>query len=124
MVLLGIDYGRRRIGLAVAIDSVIETRGWLDWGRKKQDSIRRIEKICQEEGVEKMIIGLSEGQMARETRRFGSFLSEVLKLPLEFVDESLTSWQAEKMVGWKNKGRVDSVSAALILERYLEVLEG
>ena len=119
MVLLGIDYGQRRIGLALSVNSIIETRGWLDWGKEKEGALDKIKEVCQKEGVDKVVVGISGGKMGQEAEKFGKSLIKMLKLPLEFVDESLTSWQAEKMVGWQDKGRVDSVSAALILERYL-----
>ncbi len=120
MNFLGIDYGRRRIGLAVAVNSIIEPRGWLDWGRDKKKALGQISKICQEEKIDKVIIGIVEGIIGREVKTFVRRLTKMLKLPIDFVDETLTSWEAERMVGVKNKGRVDSVSAALILQRYIE----
>ena len=123
MVLLGIDYGRHRIGLALAVNSIIETKGWLDWAKKRQESLVKIKKLCQEERVDKIIIGLSGGQMAKETKEFANLLFGMLQLPQDFVNESLTSWQAEKMVGWKDKGRIDTISAALILKRYLGIAD-
>ena len=123
MVLLGLDYGRRRIGLAIAVNLIIETRGWLERDRQDREDqplLKQIEEICCREGVEKVVVGISEGLTALETKRFVKKLSEVIKLPIVFVDETLTSWEAEKKVGWKDKGRIDTVAAALILERSLE----
>jgi len=120
MVLLGIDYGRRRIGLAVAVGSVIETSGFILCGKDRKKIMLKIKDICQERKVKKVIVGVSEGKMGEEIKEFAKGLKKVIRLAVELVDETLTSWQAEKLVGWKDKGRVDSVSAALILERYLE----
>jgi len=121
MVFLGLDYGRCRVGLAIAVNSIVETRGWLDRNNKGDwQLLKQIEEICREEAVSTIVIGISEGSIASETKRFVKKLYEVVKLPVVFTDETLTSWEAERKVGWKNKGRVDTVAAALILERFLE----
>jgi len=120
MILLGIDYGRRRIGLALAINGIIETRGFISWQRDKKQTFSKIKEICQQEGIEEIVVGLSQGKIGQEIREFVKELKKMVKLPIKLVDETLTSWQAEKMVGWKDKGKVDAVAAALILERYLD----
>lgn len=121
MVFLGLDYGHQRIGVAIAVNSIIGTKGWLDWKNKEEIFLRKIKKLCQEERVDKVVVGMSRGSIGEEIKQFVNRLSLRLKLPIELVNETLTSWDAEKIVGWKNKGRVDSVSAALILERYLSL---
>lgn len=120
MIFLGLDYGRRRVGLAIAVESIVATRGWLDHGKGNKLLLTQIKEICQQEKVEKIVIGTVKGSMGKEIAGFVKDLTRVVKLPVVLIDETLTSWQAEKMVGWKDKGRVDSVAAALILERYLE----
>lgn len=122
MILLGIDYGRKRIGLALAIQGIIETRGFINWQKDRKQTFLKIKEICQQERVEIIVVGLSQGKMGQEIKEFVEELKKVVKLPIKLVDETLTSWQAEKMVGWKNKGRVDAVAAALILEQYLDQL--
>ena len=122
MILLGIDYGRRRIGLALAINGIIETKGFVNWQKDRKQVFLKIKEVCQQEGVEEVVVGLSQGRIGQEIKEFVKELKKVIKLPIKLVDETLTSWQAEKMVGWKNKGKVDAVAAALILERYLDQL--
>lgn len=117
MKFLGVDYGRKRIGLAVAVNSIVEPKSWLE---NKKGVFEKIAAICREEEVEKVVVGSVKGKIEKEIQKFAKGLSEVLKLKVFMTNEDLTSWEAEKMVGWKNKGRVDSVAAALILERYLE----
>lgn len=121
MIVLAIDYGRKRIGLALAVNGVIETRGFIE-GQNRKQVFLKIREVCQKGEVEQIIIGLSRGKMGQEIRGFAKGLKEVVKLPIKLIDETLTTWQAEKMVGWKNKGKVDTVAAALILERYLDQL--
>lgn len=119
MILLGLDYGKKRIGLALSVDSIIEPMGFIE--NKGNESLEKIKRLCQEENVDKVLIGLSSGSMGLETKKFGDKLGEILDKPIDWVDESLTSKEAEKIVGWKNKGKVDSISAALILKRYLGI---
>ena len=106
--------------MAVAVGFVIETSGFIPYKKDREAVMLKIKDVCQEKKVEKVIIGVSGGKMGEEIKEFAKGLKKVIGLGVELVDETLTSWQAEKLVGWKDKGRVDSVSAALILERYLE----
>ena len=123
MILLGIDYGRKRIGLALAVNNIVEPRKSIVWREKKKEELfLKIKEICSQEKVEKIVVGLSHGKMGQETRRFVDELKKIVGLPVELVDETLTSWQAEKMVGWRHKNKIDAVAAALILERYLDKL--
>lgn len=119
--LLGIDYGFKRIGLAVAVGSIIETRSFL-LNQSSEMAALEIAKICKAEEIERLVIGISPGKVGKEVKRFAGLLTQKLGLKVVLVDETLTSWEAEKMIGWKDKGRVDNVSAALILQRYLENL--
>lgn len=67
---------------------------------------------------ELVVIGVSEGAMAQKTREFGRNLVAVLNLPIEFVDETLTSHEAEDLSSDKQKQH--AVAAAFILQRYLD----
>jgi len=120
MNLLGLDYGRSRIGLAIAVDSIIDTRGFLDYKKLKLGVFDQIKAFVDQEKIDKIIVGTSEGKMSEEISAFVDQLKEFVNLPIELVDETLTSFEAEQMVGWKDKGKVDSVSAALILQRHLD----
>lgn len=123
MKILGIDYGERRIGLAI-------TEGEIARPLRVESGIRnqelRIKKICEREKVTKIVIGISEGRMAEKTREFGQELQKVTGLPVEFYDETLTTQEAiRKMVesGTSQKKRRefrDAISAALILQGYLD----
>ncbi len=132
MKILGIDYGEKRIGLAVSEGEIarsltvlqkskIPARGGSAWGGK-------IKELCDKEGVTKIVIGISEGRTAEKTREFGQELQKITNLPVEFFDETLTTQEAiRKMVeaGTSRKKRrefSDAISAALILQGYLENL--
>ena len=107
-----VDYGRRRIGLAVAdalgisvrgLPNVVENRGDL------ADAARRTAAALREVGAQAVVLGipvLAEGResgTAKEVRRFGALLEEHLGFAVEYVDETLTSWEAEEAL--KERGR-------------------
>lgn len=116
-MILSLDFGKKRVGLAIAVSGVVETREFLENDKKL---FEKLGQFCKENKVEKVVIGVSEGEMARATKAFAKKLKKVLQLPIEFADETLTSIDAEGKVGWENKGRVDAVAAAMILEKYLQ----
>lgn len=133
---LGIDYGERRIGLALSdptgtIASPLET---LTYRRGKRPPLRRIEEIARRHDVEHVALGLPLDPGGRETercatvRRLGAQLADRLHVPVTFVDERMTSRRAERAVrgsGLKRsqreeKGRIDAAAAALILQQWLD----
>lgn len=122
MKILGIDYGERRIGLAVSEGEIARPLGV---EIKNQKSNLKIKELCEREGIAKIVVGISEGKMAGKTREFGRELQKTTSLPIEFFDETLTTQIAiKKMVeaGTSKKKRKefsDAVSAALILQDYL-----
>mgnify|MGYP001598128320 CR=1 FL=1 len=118
MKLMGIDYGEAKIGLAVSFGELAEPLKII----RKPNLKDQITKICEDLGIEKIIIGLSEGKMAEKTKEFASKLASVVYLPIEFQDETLTSQEAvAKMreIGKRVKDE-DAISAALILQTYID----
>jgi putative Holliday junction resolvase len=145
--ILAVDYGRARIGLAIA-DS--ETRmaqplGMMERINRNED-MRRLRELVRERAVKQIVVGLplrldgTRGEMAEETERFAQRLRKQIGVPVEMVDERLTSWEAErlleevqgrfirdeKLTGGKKpnntqaKMTVDAVAAAVILKEYLD----
>jgi putative Holliday junction resolvase len=132
MRLLGVDFGFKRIGLAVTDSAVgmptlkptIDAAGSL-----KKDAARLVE-IAIKEQADAIVLGLpvqedgEEGRMARICRTLGQHLAEA-GLTVHFVDETLTSVAAEEALlstGMKASQRRklrDGEAAARILERYL-----
>ena len=122
MRILGIDYGLKKIGLAISEGELAEPLGVV-----KVSSIKyQVLSICQKEKVEKIVVGISEGKMAEKQRKFGRELAKITSLPVEFQDESLTSQDAiAKMIqaGKRRKFRrqfQDAVAAAIILQSWLD----
>ena len=125
MRILGIDYGRKKIGLATAdgvLAEPLKVLRYQDIGGLSEE----IKKIVHDLKVEKIVMGVSEGKMAEETKKFGRRLQKKLGIPLIFQDETLSTQQAQELsikAGIKRKKRrelEDAYSATLILQSYLD----
>lgn len=127
--ILAIDYGRKRIGLAVsdAIKLTARPLAVLTRSNRRND-LRRLREVCQEQSVSLIVVGQplnmsgSAGEMAEEAARFANRLAKELGLPTELFDERLTTWQAENQANsTRRKGEpVDDLAAAFLLRDYLE----
>ncbi|MFA6171046.1 MAG: Holliday junction resolvase RuvX [Patescibacteria group bacterium] len=118
---LGIDWGKKRIGLAMA-DS--ETKMAIPF-RVVKNADEVIETV-KEEQIEKIIIGLpltlsgQNGETAKEAVKFADELKKKTAVTIEVIDERLSSREADALMK-KNIGQErDAVSAMLILQNYLD----
>lgn len=120
---LGIDYGDKRIGVALSDDRGVLAFPFATVENSKK-AIDEIKKICSEQEAEKIIVGLplsfamEETEQTEKTRRFAEKLQKETGLPLEFENEILTSKMAEK--GGAGKQKIDESSAAIILQSWLD----
>ncbi len=125
MKVLGVDYGRRKIGLAINGGKLASPLKVIHYKFVK-DALEELEAVAVSEEIEKLVIGISEGEMAIEAKNFGNILSKKVKLPIVFVDETLTSEDAKFMAqeaGIQRSRRrrmEDAYAAALILQSYLD----
>ncbi|KKQ97681.1 MAG: hypothetical protein UT24_C0010G0017 [Candidatus Woesebacteria bacterium GW2011_GWB1_39_12] len=131
MHILGIDYGRKKIGLALAdSESDLAEPYRVIRFNLIEEAIKIIEKVVQVEQVGQVVVGISEGKMAEETKNFGKKLRDKLGIPVTFQDETLTTQDAQRLsieAGIKRKKRKnleDAYSAALILQDYLNLKMG
>lgn len=127
---LGIDYGAKRVGLAIS-DGLGLTARPLDVVPRSEVA-DRVADIASTHDVGKLIIGLPtglgghEGSSAQGARELGEELSARTGLPVEYVDEKFTSRLAEGALldsGMRRRKRretVDKVAAAIILQTYLD----
>jgi len=134
MVVMALDYGERRIGVAVSDPLGIIAQGLETIQRKEDDSeLEQIKRLAQEREVSCIVVGLplrldgTEGAAARKVRGFVKELKRhVPDVPVETIDERLSSAEAHHVLseaGATNRVRkrnVDRMSAQLILRRYLE----
>ena len=130
--IMGIDYGRVRIG--IALTDLLKTIAlpyevYKSVSRKKD--IEYFVKLIKEKEVDKVVLGLplnmdgSEGERALKTRAFGDELEKASNVPVVYQDERLSSVEAENYLldgdlrRDKRKNLIDKVSASIILEDYL-----
>jgi putative Holliday junction resolvase len=124
MNILGIDYGRKKIGLALAITILAEAYGVIRY-EKVEDAIKKIRKIVEKEQIEEVVVGISEGKMAGETKKFAKRLEKELGKPIYFQDETLSTQEAQRLSIEANVSRKkrrefeDAYTAAVILQEYL-----
>lgn len=138
--ILAIDYGRTRIGLALSESPELPARPLAILQRtNRRDDIKRLRELCREHSVGKIIVGWpirldgTPGAMARESERFAERLRKQLGLPVELIDERLSSWEAEQLAGSTTppanaslgkKKALDDVAAAVVLRDYLSRASG
>ena len=130
---LGLDVGQRRIGVAGCDGTGLIATGLTTIVRKSYpQTIEALRQIVRDRAVEILVIGLpysmdgSIGTQARHIQKFSETISKALSLPIEYVDERLTSYQAEQFMQAEgislqhNKGLIDRKAAALILQQWLD----
>ena len=152
--ILAIDYGKVRIGLALADIETGLPRPLTTIERvTRNEDMRRLRELAREHAVKEIVVGLplrldgTRGEMAEEATRFADRVRKQLGLPVEMVDERLTSWEAERLLeeqagkvfrddsvpahvhasGHANarkkkqaeRATVDAMAAAVILKEYL-----
>lgn len=136
MRILGIDYGERRVGLALSdptgmlagpLDTLVRRPG-------KRPPVHRVAEIARKHEAQAVVLGLplgldgEENDWCLEIRSFGQALAERVRVPVYFEDERLTSVMAQKAVrasgirrmARRDKSRVDRAAAVLILQRWLD----
>ncbi|MFA5894934.1 MAG: Holliday junction resolvase RuvX [Candidatus Shapirobacteria bacterium] len=122
MSYLAIDFGTKHIGLAIAVSGIINTLPSIE---NDSQTIDKIIQIISENRVEKIYVGLSEGKMALKTLGFITSLRSMIKLPIETVEESVSTIEATEIYkqneGSKKfyKKQIDSIAAAVILNRVI-----
>jgi putative Holliday junction resolvase len=146
--ILGLDYGRKKIGMAWADVRARIAEPYDTWERiNRNEDMRRLREFARDHGVKQIVVGLplrldgSRGEMAEEATRFAERLRKQIGVPVELVDERLTSWQAEQILEQEfgrpithkdthagrrrapraslGKHTVDAIAAMVILREYL-----
>jgi putative Holliday junction resolvase len=146
--ILAVDYGRARIGLALAESrqGIAQPFGTLHRINRNED-MRRLREFVRNHSIKLILVGLplrldgSRGEMAEECERFAQRMRKQIGVPVEMADERLTSWEAERVLkeefgrkskqtdlASKKKGAdkftVDSVAATIVLREYLARVSG
>ncbi|MCB7129442.1 MAG: Holliday junction resolvase RuvX [Candidatus Brocadiales bacterium] len=133
MRILGIDYGRKRIGLAVSDPLCITAQGLptLERGDLSGHDMDVLAGVIREREVDEIVVGLplnmdgTRGEIAREALAFAGELRKRFALPVHMMDERLSTVRAHRamkeggLTRKKRAGKVDKISAQLILQDYL-----
>jgi putative Holliday junction resolvase len=135
MRILGLDYGTKRIGVALCDELGLTGQGLttIVWKNRNQ-VLNALEVLVRDHGVEKIVIGYplrlngTEGIQCEKVNRFARLLEARLSLPVIKWDETLSSRTAEDILiqsgvrREKRKEIVDKMAAGIILQGYLNSL--
>ena len=136
MRILALDFGKRRIGLAVSDELGITAQGLPTLQRKNiRTDLAALARIVRERSVESILMGDplhmsgDAGVQAFAAREFGEKLSQYIGKPVQFWDERLTTVEASRVlrdsgISIEKRARaVDQLSAVILLQSYLDSLE-
>jgi len=125
MKYLGIDYGRKKIGLSISEGMIAEPLKVIRF-EKKEDVLEKVKRVVKAESADVVVVGMSEGEMGGETKEFAKILGERISSEIKFQDETLTTQTAQELsinASIKRKKRKtleDAYSATIILQNYLD----
>lgn len=132
---LGLDIGKRRVGVAGCDGTGLIATGLATYKRHRNSfeaDLAFLQDIVRERAVDTLVVGLpysmdgEVGPQAQHSQRYGERLGKALGLTVIFVDERLSSVQAEELLRAEgiplseNKGLIDRKAAAIILQRWLD----
>ncbi len=133
---LGVDYGAKRIGLALSDPTGTLATPWETMTRRagKRPPVARLAQVATEKRVAAIVFGLplgldgEENEWCAEVRSVGEAVGDRAELPVWFVDERMTSVRAEREIrssGLKktdreDKARIDATAASIILQAWLD----
>ncbi len=131
---LGLDVGRRRVGIAGCDGTGLIATGITTLHRTYfAEDIRKLQEIVDERDIKILVVGLpysmdgSLGKQAKQVQKFTQKVSAALNLPVDYVDERLTSVEAEiqlkaqKKFSTYDKGLIDKQAAKIILQQWLDM---
>jgi putative Holliday junction resolvase len=135
MRILAIDYGTKRIGIAVSdeLQMIAQPLEFIP-AEPFAQFLSRLKQLLAEKEVERIVVGMprnmngSYGQAAQNVQEFVSVLRTALTVPVATWDERLTSVQANRLLiqadvsRGKRREKVDKTAAALLLQNYLDSL--
>ncbi len=137
MRILAIDHGTKRMGIAISDElGVIAQPLEFIPAEPFAEFLNRLKEILNGKEVELILVGMprnmngSYGPAASKVQEFVAALKEAVTVPIQTLDERLTSVQAHRLLaeaevsGRQRKGKVDKSAAAVLLQSYLDGLAG
>jgi putative Holliday junction resolvase len=143
-VILAIDYGKKRLGLALSDEFCVTSRPYATWTRiNRRRDLTRLRELVRQESVRRIVVGLplhldgTPSEMSEEAKSFAKRVEKTIGLPVEMMDERLSSWEARETFsaegsgkrarhgsytnsGTMKKSHLDDIAAAIILRDYLD----
>lgn len=142
-VILAIDYGKKRLGLALSDEFGVTSRPFATWTRiNRRRDLSRLRDLVRQEKIRRIVVGLplrldgTPSEMSEEAKSFALRVEKAIGLPVEMVDERLSSWEARETVSQMNSNKrprrssdrggsskktpIDDIAAAIILRDYLD----
>jgi putative holliday junction resolvase len=143
-VILAIDYGKKRLGLALSDEFGVTSRPYATWTRiNRRRDLARLRELVRKEGIRHIVVGLplhldgTPSEMSEEAKSFAARVEKALGLPVEMMDERLSSWEAHETLSQLSPGKharnaasgnsgpkkqkpLDEIAAAIILRDYLD----
>ena len=145
-VILAIDYGKKRLGLALSDEFRSISRPYATWTRiNRRRDLARLRELVRAQKVSQIVVGLplhldgTPSEMSEEANSFAARVAKALGIPVGMVDERLTSWDAHETMaamsgskpgrltaragsGKKSDAPLDEIAAAIILRDYLDLI--
>ena len=131
---LGLDVGRKRMGVAGCDGTGLIATGLTTIYRTSfTEDLKQLQEIIKERDIKILVVGLpynldgTIGFQAQKVQKFAEKISRILQLPIEYVDERLTSVEAstqlkaQKRFSSRDKGAIDCRAAAIILQQWLDM---
>ncbi len=131
---LGLDVGKKRLGIAGCDGTGLIATGITTIYRTSfAEDLKKLQAIIKEREATILVIGLpysldgTIGFQAKQVQKFGNKLHRILQLPIEYVDERLTSVEAivqlkaQKRFSTRDRGAVDRQAATIILQQWLDL---
>ncbi len=143
-VILAIDYGKKRLGLALSDEHGVTSRPYATWTRiNRRRDLARLRELVRQQGIRRIVVGLplhldgTPSEMSEEAKSFAARVEKALGLPVEMMDERLSSWEAHETLAAVSSGTrarrnssgsaeakkhppLDDIAAAIILRDYLD----
>jgi putative Holliday junction resolvase len=143
-VILAIDYGQKRLGLALSDEHGVTSRPFAIWTRtNRRRDLTRLRELVLQQAVRRIVVGLplhldgTPSEMSEEAKSFAARVEKALGVRVEMADERLSSWEAKQTMAAKKstaplrrggvqhprrrqKAALDDVAAAVILRDYLD----
>ena len=143
-VILAIDYGKKRLGLALSDELGMTSHPHATWNRvNRRRDLARLRELAHQKKVGRIVVGLplrldgTPTEMSEEAKSFAARVEKALGLPVEMMDERLSSWEARETISAEGSGKrarhgssgrsetikkstLDDIAAAIILRDYLD----